>query len=157
MSIVIAIVAIILILDQVTKHLVVSQMDLGQSIEIIPRMFYITSHRNVGAAWSILEGQMLFFYVVTVIIVAALIVWIIRLDKKKDRLLLVALSLLLGGALGNFIDRVFLQEVVDFIDTFIFGYNFPIFNVADMALTLGVILMGLDALLGSKSHRNEEI
>jgi len=154
MSIVIAIVAIILVLDQVTKHLVVYHMDLGQSIEVIPNLLYLTSHRNAGAAWGILQGQMLFFYVVTVIVVAVLVIWMTRLDKKKERLLLVALSFLLGGALGNFIDRIFFQEVVDFVDAFIFGYNFPIFNVADMALTFGVILMGIDALLEPK-RRNK--
>ena len=153
MSIVFIIVAIILVLDQVTKHLVVYHMALGESIEVIPNLFYITSHRNAGAAWGILQGQMLFFYAVTLVVIAVLVIWMRRLDKKKDRLLLISLSFLLGGAIGNFIDRVFFQEVVDFVDTFVFGYNFPIFNVADMALTFGVILMGLDALLDAKGHK----
>ncbi|MCL1949603.1 MAG: signal peptidase II [Turicibacter sp.] len=140
----------ILVLDQVTKHLVVYHMDLGQSIEVFPNLLYITSHRNAGAAWGILYGQMVFFYIVTVIVVAILIIWMRKLSWKNDRLMMWSLTLLLGGALGNFIDRVLFQQVVDFVDTFPFGYNFPIFNVADMALTFGVALMGLDALLEAK-------
>jgi signal peptidase II len=69
---------------------------------------------------------------------------------------MVSLSFLLGGALGNFIDRVLFQQVVDFVDTFPFGHNFPIFNVADMALTFGVILMGIDALLESTGQNGNK-
>jgi len=149
----IVIAVLIVILDQITKHLVVYHMELGQSIEIIPNFLYLTSHRNAGAAWGILYGEMMFFYVVTVVVVAILLIWMRKLDKQKDKLLLIALAFLLGGAIGNFIDRLFYQTVVDFVDTFIFGYNFPIFNVADMALTFGVILMGIDALFESKKQK----
>lgn len=127
----------VILLDQVTKWVIVRYMELGDSIEIISGFLYITSHRNRGAAWGILQGQMWFFYIVTVIVVVMLVLYIQRL-KPHQRLFGIALSLMLGGAIGNFIDRIFRKEVVDFIDTYIFTYNFPIFNIADSALVIGV-------------------
>lgn len=152
MWLIIAIVAITIGVDQLTKYLVVTKMTLGQSIPLIDNFLYITSHRNEGAAWGILQGKMMFFYLITLVVVGVVIVWLTRLDFKKDKLLVIALALILGGALGNFIDRVFYQHVVDFIDTYIFGYDFPIFNVADSALCIGVVLMALDAILDMKRN-----
>lgn len=150
MWLVLWIVAATIIIDQLTKFLVVKYMTIGQSISIIDHFLYITSHRNEGAAWGILQGKMLFFYVVTLIVIGVVILWIRRLDVKKEKLLVIALSLILGGAIGNFIDRVMYQHVVDFIDTYIFGYDFPIFNIADSALCIGVFLMAFDAFLDVK-------
>lgn len=152
MWLIIAIVAITIGVDQLTKYLVVTKMTLGQSILLIDNFLYITSHRNEGAAWGILQGKMMFFYLITLIVVGVVMVWLTRLDLKKDKLLVIALALILGGALGNFIDRVSYQHVVDFIDTYIFGYDFPIFNVADSALCIGVVLMALDAILDMKRN-----
>ena len=119
---------------------------------MIDNFLYITSHRNEGAAWGILQGKMIFFYVVTLVVIGLVILWIRKLDIKKEKLLVIALSLILGGALGNFIDRVMYQHVVDFINTYIFGYDFPIFNIADSALCIGVFLMAVDAILDIKRH-----
>lgn len=137
MWLVLAIVAVTIIVDQLTKFLVVKYMTLGQSISVIDNFLYITSHRNEGAAWGILQGKMIFFYVVTLVVIGLVILWIRKLDIKKEKLLVIALSFILGGALGNFIDRVMYQHVVDFINTYIFGYDFPIFNIADSALCIG--------------------
>lgn len=115
-------------------------MELGEEITIINQFFSLTSHRNTGAAWGILEGQMAFFYIVTVVVVAGIIFYMQRY-AKDSRGLAIALSLLLGGAIGNFIDRLFRQEVVDFFDFIIFGYDFPIFNIADSSLVIGVFLI----------------
>ena len=150
MWLVLWIVAATIIIDQLTKFLVVKYMTIGQSISIVDHFLYITSHRNEGAAWGILQGKMLFFYVVTLIVIGVVILWIRRLDVKKEKLLVIALSLILGGAIGNFIDRVMYQHVVDFINTYIFGYDFPIFNIADSALCIGVFLMAVDAFLDVK-------
>ena len=152
MWLVLAIVAVTIIVDQLTKFLVVKYMTLGQSISVIVNFLYITSHRNEGAAWGILQGKMIFFYVVTLVVIGLVILWIRKLDIKKEKLLVIALSLILGGALGNFIDRVMYQHVVDFINTYIFGYDFPIFNIADSALCIGVFLMAVDAILDIKRH-----
>ena len=152
MLIVLSRVAVTIIVDQITKFLVVKYMTLGQSISVIDNFLYITSHRNEGAAWGILQGKMIFFYVVTLVVIGLVILWIRKLDIKKEKLLVIALSLILGGALGNFIDRVMYQHVVDFINTYIFGYDFPIFNIADSALCIGVFLMAVDAILDIKRH-----
>ncbi|EGQ3130877.1 lipoprotein signal peptidase [Staphylococcus pseudintermedius] len=131
---------IILIGDQLTKFIIRTQMTLGESFAVVPKFLYITSHRNNGAAWGILSGKMTFFYIITIIVLIALIVFYIK-EAKNNMLMQIAISLLFSGALGNFIDRVSSGEVVDFIDTAIFGYDFPIFNIADASLTIGVVLL----------------
>ncbi|MFC3882649.1 signal peptidase II [Bacillus songklensis] len=143
---------LIIALDQITKWMVVKQMELGESIEIIPNFLYITSHRNRGAAWGILQGKMWFFYIITILVIVALVIYIQRL-KKEERWLGIALGLMLGGAVGNFIDRVWRKEVVDFINTYIFTYDFPIFNVADSALVIGVGLIFVLILFEGKTKK----
>lgn len=135
----------VILLDQLTKWLIVKNMFLGESITIIEDFLYITSHRNRGAAWGILQGQMWFFYLITVIVIIG-IIYYIRKAAKGKMLLGISLGLMLGGAIGNFIDRVVRKEVVDFINTFIFSYDFPVFNVADSALVVGVGLLMLQML-----------
>ncbi|RDW18484.1 signal peptidase II [Oceanobacillus arenosus] len=140
---------IIIAIDQISKWTIVKTMEFGESITVIEDFFYITSHRNSGAAWGILEGKMLFFYIITVIVIIG-VVYYMQKHAKNDKLLAVALSFILGGAIGNFIDRIFRHEVVDFFNFYIFNYNFPIFNVADSALTVGVILVIIATILDER-------
>ncbi len=127
-------------------------MELSESIPIIENFLYITSHRNQGAAFGILQGQMWFFYIVTIIVIIG-IVYYMEKEAKYDRLFGTALGLVLGGAIGNFIDRVFRGEVVDFINTYIFTYNFPIFNVADSALCIGVGVLFVKLLSDERKEK----
>lgn len=144
------IIALIIIgIDQLTKSIVVRSMEIGESISIIDGFFYLTSHRNSGAAWGILQGKMLFFYIVTIIVIIG-VVYYMNKYAKDDKWLALGLSFILGGAIGNFIDRLFYQEVVDFLDFYIFNYNFPIFNIADSALTLGVIFFIIATIIDEK-------
>ncbi|MBW7650207.1 signal peptidase II [Anoxybacillus sp. ST4] len=143
---------VVILLDQWTKWLVVRYMELGESIPIIENVLYMTSHRNRGAAWGMLQGQFWLFYIVTVVVVVGIVIYIQRLQPTQ-RLFGVALGLMLGGALGNFIDRVFRKEVVDFIHAYIFSYSFPIFNVADAALTIGVALMFIYTWIEEKQRK----
>lgn len=138
-----------IILDQWTKSLIVKKMDLHESIPIIDHFFSITSHRNKGAAWGILQGQMTFFYIITVIVVIG-IIYFMHKYAQESKLLAISLSLILGGAIGNFIDRLFRKEVVDFLDFTIITYNFPIFNVADSCLTIGVILFLIATIMDER-------
>jgi signal peptidase II len=131
---------VVILIDQLSKWWIVKHLELGESIQVIENFLYITSHRNRGAAWGILQGQMWFFYIITVVVIIGIIVYMQRAAKGK-RLLGISLGLMLGGAIGNFIDRIFRQEVVDFINTYIFGYDFPVFNIADSALVIGVFLL----------------
>jgi len=129
-------------------------MFLGESITIIDKFLYITSHRNRGAAWGILQGQMWLFYVITLVVIVAIMYYLHKAAKGK-RLLGLSLALMLGGAIGNFIDRVLRQEVVDFIHTYIFSYNFPVFNIADSALVIGVILLMIQMLLDERGTKEK--
>ncbi|TGV29789.1 signal peptidase II [Mesorhizobium sp. M00.F.Ca.ET.186.01.1.1] len=141
----------IIALDQWTKHLVVNNMERGDSIPLIADVFHLTSHRNMGAAFGILQNQRWLFIVITIAVVVGIVYSLIRLGKKQPRASL-ALSMVLGGPIGNFIDRATTGQVVDFLDFTLI--NFPIFNVADMAITIGVGILLLDVFLeGRKSGR----
>jgi len=144
----------IIFLDQVTKLLVVKFMELGESIPLIDGFLYFTSHRNEGAAWGMLQGRMWLFYIITVFVIVVLVMFYKR-EAKTSLLLQTSLVLLMAGAIGNFIDRLLFQKVVDFVDTVIFGYDFPIFNVADASLTAGVILMVIQIFFFDKGDKNE--
>ena len=141
----------ILIIDQVTKRIIATTMNIGDSYEVIPNFLNITSHRNNGAAWGILSGKMGFFYIITIVILIVLVLFYIK-EAKYNLFMQVAISLLFAGALGNFIDRLVNGEVVDFVDTNIFGYDFPIFNVADSSLTIGVLFI-IIALLNDANSK----
>ncbi|MCM3569135.1 signal peptidase II [Neobacillus mesonae] len=144
----------VIFLDQLTKWLIEHKMYLGESIPVIDNVLYITSHRNQGAAWGILQGQMWLFYVITIVVIIGIVYYLQKAAKGKW-LLGVSLALMLGGAIGNFIDRVIRKEVVDFIHTFIFSYNFPVFNIADSALCIGVILLMIQMLLEERSSKEK--
>lgn len=131
---------LVVAIDQFTKWLIVKYMDLRESISIIDGFLSITSHRNRGAAWGILQGQMVFFIIITIVVIIG-IVYFLKNYANQSKIYGIGLGLILGGAIGNFIDRIFRKEVVDFVDTIIFGYDFPIFNVADAALCVGVALV----------------
>jgi len=130
-------------LDQLTKWLVVKYMELGQSIPIIEGVFHFTSHRNRGAAFGILQNQRWFFILITVAVVAGIIFYMRKVGRNKP-LVSFSLALILGGAIGNFIDRLLMGEVVDFLDFTLIHY--PIFNVADSAIVVGVGLYIYDTL-----------
>ncbi|TVT29128.1 lipoprotein signal peptidase [Salinicoccus cyprini] len=143
----------ILALDQYTKYLVVRFMEEGESIPLLGDFLSLTSHRNSGAAWGLFQGQMIFFYLVTVLVLGILVYVYIK-EAKDNFLLQTAIVLLMAGAFGNFIDRVLFQEVVDFIDVLIISYDFPIFNVADSALSIGVVLMLIEFFFIGKGDKN---
>jgi signal peptidase II len=143
---------VVLLLDQATKWMVIKNMSIGQSIPVIENFFYFTSHRNAGAAFGILQNQRWFFVIVTIVVVVGVIYYLLQVRGEKT-LMSWSLALILGGALGNFIDRVLYGEVVDFLDVKItlgqFYYDYPIFNVADSALVIGVGLLLIETLMES--------
>lgn len=142
-------------LDQLTKQLVKRNMDLGESIEVFGEFLKITSHRNAGAAWGILQGQMAFFYIVTAFVLAMMVYLYIKEAKGKP-IVQIGIALLVAGAIGNLIDRVMYQQVIDFVDVLIVNYSFPIFNVADASLTIGVILLLAYYLFIDKSDKGDQ-
>lgn len=147
----------LIILDQISKIIVVRNMGLYQDIEIIHDFFYITSHRNKGAAWGMLQGQMTFFYIITIIMVGVLVYYLLTTKYNEKKLFYIALILMFSGAIGNFIDRIFRKEVVDFLNFYIFGYDFPVFNIADSFLTIGIILFIIDTLIEIKNEKRTKL
>lgn len=142
--------AVIVGLDQWTKYLTVENIQLGETKEFISGFLSFTYIRNTGGAWSILEGKMMFFYVMTVVVVAVLLYMLVK-NIKNSKWFTIGLSLILAGALGNFIDRLRLGYVVDMFKTeFI---NFPIFNVADMALVIGVACVFIYLILDERKEK----
>ncbi|MCO7128113.1 signal peptidase II [Sporolactobacillus shoreicorticis] len=148
-----ALALIVLLIDQLSKYLVVHNMALGESTPIIPGFFYWTSVRNNGAAWSMLEGQFIFFFIITVIVLAVVVYYMQKLGRKQP-LLGISLGIIMGGTLGNFVDRLFRGEVVDFIHFYIVRYSFPVFNLADSSLFIGVVLLIIYLFLDGKKENN---
>lgn len=143
-------------LDYVTKKIIASQMTIGDKISVIGDFFLITSHRNKGAAFGILQGQRTFFLIITCAVVLGIVVYMHMNRKSGKPLMMTALGLVLGGAAGNFLDRALYGEVVDFLQFNFGSYMFPIFNVADMAIVIGVGLILLDTLLTMKEESKKE-
>jgi len=148
--------AFVIILDQWTKWLIVKNMEFGERISVWDPWFGILSHRNRGAAWGMLEGQMWLFSIVTIAVIGA-IIYFYHKEAKGKPLFQVGLMLLLGGAIGNFIDRLFRGEVVDFVDVLIpiMNYDFPIFNIADAALTIAVIVLMIGLIAEDKKEKKQ--
>lgn len=135
LGIAIVIILILTICDQLLKSWVASSIVLGGSKQLIPGIIELTNLRNSGAAWSIFDGQQTFFTIITIvaIIVIGYFIW----QYRKNIPMLIGLSLIMAGTIGNFIDRLRQGYVVDMFETTFI--NFPIFNIADMCLTIGVI------------------
>ena len=131
-------------------------MEFWERISVWDPWFGILSHRNRGAAWGMLEGQMWLFTIVTLAVIVA-IIYFYHTEAKGKPLFQVSLMLLLGGAVGNFIDRLFRGEVVDFLDVLIpvIDYDFPIFNIADAALTIAVVMLFIAIILEEKAQKKK--
>ena len=148
---------LVLVIDYITKLIVKTQMNLYDEISVIGNFFLITSHRNRGAAFGILQDQRWFFVAVTVVVVVGIIWYTQAVRKSAKAWLLVGLGLVLGGAVGNFIDRLRFGEVVDFFKFNFGSYTFPIFNIADSAIVCGVALILLDTLLAARNESREKL
>lgn len=135
---------IVLIADQASKFLIDATPALWNRV-LIPGFFHLTYVKNTGMAWSLLSGQQGLLSLVAAVAIGVMIWYLIT--KKPGRWISFALGLMIGGAAGNLIDRLFLGSVRDFLDFYIFGYDFPIFNLADSALTIGVIMLIIAAFV----------
>jgi len=142
---VIMISSIVLILDQVTKAWVHGQMALHQSIEIVPNFFNLTYLRNTGAAFGFLAGSptalRIGFFILVSAVAIGCILYLLKNLRSGQTLWFAALASILGGAVGNLIDRIRMGEVIDFLDFHWDNWHWPAFNVADSAITVGVILL----------------
>jgi signal peptidase II len=142
----VAIVILIIFLDQLSKYLVTRQLELHQSIPVLSGIFHLTLVHNRGAAFGILRNQLYLFIAISL---GAIFVIVSHLRHQKNRsqmLQTVALSGILAGAVGNLIDRIRFGYVIDFFDFRIW----PVFNIADSAITVGAIVVGISLLVKSK-------
>lgn len=148
---------IVIVLDQISKQMVMQNMTLFQSIELTPffNLYYV---HNYGAAFSFLSDQSgwqrWFFTVITSGVTLGILYWLSKL-KTSQTLLIIALVLVVGGAVGNLIDRVLFGYVIDFIDWHYADYHWPAFNVADAAISLGAVLLIVDTIINPELKESE--
>ena len=138
---------LIVVLDQLTKSVAVQWLTLYQAVPVLPG-FNLTLVHNTGAAFSFLSDaggwQRYFFIILTLVISLVMLVWLTRLPAGKA-ILACALALVIGGAAGNLWDRLQYGYVVDFIEVYYDKWSWPVFNIADSAITIGAMLLILDA------------
>ena len=166
--------AFVILLDQVSKHLASQLLELYQSAEFIPLLQFTLLH-NKGAAFSFLSSaggwQRWFFSLLALVVSGIIVVWLKRLSSQ-ERVQAAGLAFILGGALGNVIDRIFLGYVVDFIDFYypaeqclpLFSKvvtsgvecHWPAFNIADSAIFIGVVLLIFDGIRSGLQHRQQQ-
>ncbi|WP_028579868.1 signal peptidase II [Desulfogranum japonicum] len=147
--------------DQFSKLLVLSNMDLYESISVVPGLFNLTFMTNNGAAFSLLAGQPALwrqlFFIFTASLALVVLVFAHRSFSRSHKLYGVAFGLIAGGAVGNLIDRVRLGHVIDFLDVYVNGWHWPAFNVADSAITVGVILFLVINFVLERQQRKEQM
>ncbi len=143
---------VVLVLDLGSKLLVMNHFQLGESMPLIP-FFNLTYAHNPGAAFSFLADksgwQRWFFAAIALVIVVALLVIMYRSDGKQQKLNNIAFAMIIGGALGNFFDRMVHGFVIDFIDFYVKDWHYPIFNLADSFICVGAVLVVLEGFLSS--------
>ena len=140
---------IVLLLDQIVKIIVNNCMTLYDEIKIIPNFFSIYYVKNTGAAFSILENNTTFLIFLTVIFILIIHKYI-KNETNITKLSSISFGLILGGMFGNLIDRIIHAGVIDYLSFEFFSYGFPIFNIADIGITLGVSIMLIEMLLEKK-------
>lgn len=144
----IVVIAVLLVIDQWSKAAV--QFSSSLPLTVIPDYFYITYLKNEGAAWSMLTGKTVLLELIAFAAIGILLYGMLEARKKGYRLLQIAYAFLIAGAAGNLIDRLRFGYVRDFFEWYPFHYAFPVFNVADVALTIGVILLVIGARKSEK-------
>ncbi len=143
---IISILSIVLIIfDQLVKIIIDNKLPLNESKEIIANFFSITNAHNYGAAWSILNNQSLFLIIIAIISLVIIYFCFIK-GKKLTKIDKILMSMLIAGIIGNMIDRIRLGYVIDYLDFNIFGYDYPIFNIADTLIVISMIILVIKSL-----------
>ena len=142
---------ITILFDQLIKNGLLFFMSLGQSITVIPNFFSITLIVNTGAAFSILSSNTLLLIVISVVVLNLIYFFLIK-GKKLNDFEQISYGLLIGGIIGNLIDRALHMQVIDYLDFTFFGYNFPVFNLADIAIVISMVFIGIQVIKGDKNE-----
>ena len=133
------IIIIAFVLDQVSKILIMNNMKLNENEDVINNFFRVTYSHNDGAAFGMFGGKMIFIVIVSVLVLAYLLFELFY-HKKRNLLVDISISLIIGGLLGNLVDRIYFGYVRDFLDFKIFNYDFAIFNLADTFIVIGALI-----------------
>ena len=141
---------IIFLIDQISKSLISTYLKLNESVSVIQDFFYIRYVNNYGASWGILENNRTLLVILSII--AIIIILRYMYSFKKTKLNIYGFGFLLGGILGNLSDRLIYGYVKDFLDFIIFNYDFPVFNIADIFIVIGTILLIISILKGEDSN-----
>lgn len=141
---------LVLIIDQVSKSVIEAFVNLNESIQVIKDFFYITVVHNTGGAWSIFSNHSYLFIIASVVAIVLLIKFMFGFKNNLRNN--IAFAFLFGGIFSNLADRIFLGYVRDFLDFKLFGYNYPIFNIADITIVVGVILL-IVAVIKGEDHK----
>lgn len=151
----IAIIILTIFVDQTTKYIAFLKLKDSEGINIIDNFLQFNFVKNSGAAWGMLQNQRFFFIIFTALVIIGLASYI-KLNKKLSKTSVTSIALVIGGAMGNLIDRIKMGYVIDFIDVN-FGslYDFPVFNLADSFIVIGTFLMAY-LLLTDKYEKLEE-
>lgn len=131
---------IILIIDQILKNIIKTKMSLNQEIVLIKNFFSINYLKNTGAAFSILTNQTFILIIISFIIIFVLDRLLTK-EKNLNNISVISIGLILGGIFGNLLDRIIYKGVIDYLSFKIFSYDFPVFNLADIAITIGTLLL----------------
>ncbi len=140
-----------LFFDQIVKNILMFTFSFNSSVSIIPNFFSITLVKNTGAAFSVLSSSTIFLVLVGIIALVLLYVFFIK-DKDLSIIENFLYGALAGGILGNMIDRIIRGYVIDYLDFNIFGYNFPVFNVADICITVSIFILIIFIFKGDENE-----
>jgi len=143
---------LVVALDQITKQVAQASLPLHQLVDVMPGFDWYLTY-NEGAAFSFLAdagGWQRWFFTITTIIISAVILFWIRQVPREEKFTAVSLCLILGGAIGNLIDRIYLGYVIDYIQVWLGSYPWPAFNIADAAIFVGVTILILSSFIGNE-------
>ena len=147
---------ITVLLDQVIKYLIMNNMALHQEIKLIPNFFSLYYLKNTGAAFSILGNKTILLILVSIFCLI-IIKNAIKKLKRTNTLNIISLGIMTGGIIGNLFDRVLYKSVIDYLSFNIFNYSFPVFNLADIGITVGAILLIIDLMIEEKEKKTPNI
>lgn len=146
--------AVLVFLDQFTKRMIINNIGKGEMVTVIEKFFYLTNHENSGAAWGIFKGGRWIFISITIILIILIIYFI---KKSNNKFQTISLAIILGGAVGNVIGRIYKGSVTDYLDFYIGNYNFPTFNIADSCVVIGTILLSIYILFIYKEKEKKDV
>ena len=143
------------LIDQIIKIIVMGTMSIHTSIPVIDNFFSLTYVENDGAAWSIFSGNRVFLVIISIIALFLVYFYIFK-NQNIKKFEFVNYSILIGGIFGNLLDRIKFGKVIDYLDFKVFGYNFPVFNFADICIVVSVILLLIYCIKDRSESKNAE-